>query len=81
MATLKCVYFCDSDPDQWFENSADAEREDKKNEVGNYVEKYWISQEDSLSNHYKVIRAILERYDITERWDYKSSHEAEDVQE
>lgn len=77
MATYKGVYFCESDPDKWFDNREDAERFDKVEEVSEWAKS--IPGGLIARPMCDVISHIMERYEINQRWDWKEP--AEDVQE
>ena len=68
MATYKTVYICDSDPEKWFEKREEAERFDKAAEVTAFIK----NGGESLADKYimAIVDRVLERYDITQRWDY-----------
>jgi len=70
MAKLKSVYFSDTDPSKWFENREDAERFDKGNEVAEWVVEH--PDERTGMTVSDIVARIMERYEITQRWDYKA---------
>jgi len=70
MAKFKSVYFCESDPSKWFEKREDAERFDKINEVV-----LWLADppdEDIVMAIADLVARLMERYEITQRYDYKA---------
>lgn len=76
MATCKTVWFCETDPLRWFENSTDADRFDKINEIERWI--YEIEDGYGCVKVSKAVERLFERYEITQRWDWKAP---EDVQE
>ena len=69
MAICKYVWVCESDPSKYFENSKDAERFDRKAEVETWVNEETNTEYPHISS---VIERIMERYEITQRYDYKA---------
>ena len=76
MATYKGVYFCESDHDRWFETREEADQFDNVAEINAWVAAEFHTDFPLISS---VVDRIMERYEITQRWDWKEP--AEDVQE
>ena len=79
MATMKTVYFCDSDPKVWFENYKDAERFDKVAEVADYAHSKLSTSLHKL-DVICVVERIAERYTLDQRYDW-AEPEKEDQDE
>lgn len=70
MATCKTVWFSETDLSKWFESSKEAELFDKKQELISYIRAH-----RNFELQVKVIiDIIMERYEITQRWDWIESY-------
>jgi len=84
MAKYKGVWFSESNPTKWFEQSKDAENFDKAAEVVDFIRKCSFMA-DGGNPVAAIVDRIMERYTIEQRYDYippagdEDEHEADAI--